>query len=141
MPLLKESLALYMKLLPKDHPTVVFVMCNLALTYFRLKMYDKATSVWEHSLALANKILHDIRPEKRVFIGEAMHKLAGTYLRLGKHKEALNLFEQLRALYKRILPPGDPKIDNIARCIGKIQSNEVESYDDDAQNLAMHMSE
>ena len=121
LPLLKESLALFTKLLPKDHRRIAFIMSNLASLYNQLKMHDKAMSLLEQCLTLADKF----PPGKHDLIGCTMNDLAGTYSCLGKHKEALNLFQQLLVHYKRILQPGDPKIDGIASCIEKIQSNEV----------------
>ena len=109
MPLLKEKLTLWMELLPKDHPRVVFVMCNLALTYYRLKMYNKAASLWEQSIELANKVFHKVRSEHHAFIGNAMYKLAGTYLRLDKHKEVLNLFDQLLTITNGFYHRSTPK--------------------------------
>ena len=119
LPLWEESLALYKRVLPTDHPKNASCMCNLAYTYLHLEMYDKAEQLGKQSLIF----LREIAPEDHVRIGRTTVVLTIIYDSIGgRHSETLSLLNQLLTLYKRVLPRGNPRIDEVTNRIVKLQS-------------------
>lgn len=93
-------------------------MYNLAQSYLGLEMYDKAVRLGMRTLAFMKRVW----PENPTRICNAMNIVASAYQHLGRHEEALILLDQVMAIHKRILPMGDPKIDEIATLIEEVQS-------------------
>ena len=119
MQLMEECLELSMKMLPPGHSFIGECMYNLASECCSLYMFDKALQHGKDALAVFQSGL----PEEHSYISRAMNNVAFALHSLRKYDEALGLLNQLLTRYKRILPPGDPKICKIESWIDMLQPN------------------
>ncbi len=100
----EQARAVYTRDLGSDHPSTLFSMNNLAISYQHLGRYAEALKLNEETLALRRSKLGADHPDT---LG-SMNNLANSYFDLGRRAEALKLNEEILALRRSKLGVNHP---------------------------------
>ena len=109
----EEVLAAYRQVFPADHPNVLRVMGNLAVTYSALGRHEEALVLREEVLVAYRKAFPADHPD----VLRAMGSLAITFSNLGRYEEALVLGEEVLAAYRQVFPADHP---DVLRAMGNL---------------------
>jgi CHAT domain-containing protein/Tfp pilus assembly protein PilF len=106
IPLAKLALAMWEKLLGKDHPDVAASLNNLAVLYRNQGKYAEAEPLFQRALAIWEKALGKDHPD----VASVLNNLAGLYRNQGKYAQAEPLFQRSLAISEKALGKNHPDV-------------------------------
>ena len=92
-------------MLPKDHPSTLISMNNLAIAYGKLNRHEESKKLFEEVLEARKRVLPKDDPSTLT----SMNNLAITYGKLNRHEESKKLYEEVLEAQNRVLPKDHPR--------------------------------
>ena len=102
----ERAVAIYLKVLPPDHPDLATSINNLGFDRYRLSQYEEAEELYQRALDIRERVL----PENHPAIADTINNLAELYKAVNRVDEAIPLLNRALEMRSRSLPPNDPRI-------------------------------
>jgi tetratricopeptide (TPR) repeat protein len=135
-PLFEESLAIYRKELPADHPELTLAINNLGSNLFWQRRYAEAAKLHEEALQSRQRAL----PLDERTVADSLHNLADAYRYLGRPAaDVIALYQRALEIRRRLLPPDDPAIGQSLQNLASVHELLGDMHDAE-QNLRMALA-
>jgi len=115
-PLFERSLAIFEKVLGKEHPDVASILNNLAGLYTIQGNYIQAKPLHERSLAIREKVLGKEHPE----VAATLNNLAELHRTQGEFTQAEPLYKHSLAIFEKALGKEHPNVATLLDNLGML---------------------
>ncbi|CAF1485819.1 unnamed protein product [Adineta steineri] len=114
----EQSLAIYKKTLPPNHPYLATSYNNIGVVYYSMSNYSKALSSHEKALAIRQQSLPPNHPD----VAGCYNNIGNVYQSMGNYPKALLSHEKALEIKQRSLPSNHPDLATSYNNIGNVHS-------------------
>ncbi|CAF5038080.1 unnamed protein product, partial [Rotaria sp. Silwood1] len=115
----EQSLKIYRKTLPEDHPSLATMYNNIAQVYNDMGDYSKALEFYEKSHKIYEKALPSNHPD----LATSYNNIGQVYNNMGDYSKALEFYEKSHKIYEKALPSSHPDLATSYNNIGQVYNN------------------